>query len=1492
MPVGVDNRAGCLLVRCHRLILWVLTMSLSRLPCTLSRFLSFVLSLALLVLSPVSGAAGTCTDPAASSICSGESVRKCDNSGDIEGTKACDTDCTRAGVLYWFPDPSDVCSPKPFFQAGFDKCGNSYRRLSPDNGKKSTCSCSGSTASISYKLPYAYEVKVNGETLPGNTWHGRGHFPLNYCGAVTPSGLLVSGDYHLCNVSSDGCNTGCSTRSKAFPGKPLGKKTGGGCCSQQWSDWTPALSNVCSTTTDLVQSRYDKGCGKVQVRSGQVGTKTDGVCAPKPKPVLTICPGSSKQCRVIFRATVTVAPYTSGSWGFRGYERGGNRNYGSISIDSAVADPDGLLGEVQGIHRQWRSGYSSTLELRSGKALPASVVSAMQITPTSGTHSGTTYTYRRTQSNSSDTAKTVKWTGSSMTQAIPHTSGSTFRVELLRPYECKKTHTDCRQRPHTEQLLYEAAVTATRHSSLRGYSKDLINPPYNYDLTAGKLTEVLDEVRFAGTDGIEVYGVYRNGGVSPAANSEMFLDIGGARPSASGLDWDELFTTLVGEGSSYSAVFPRRGAKYWTGTERGAGDRLHYHFAWHDKSMSTSNRGFIGEDGSKFKIKLYGKRTGNCTLSATEDCGVFDHPVWKAVYNAGEFGTNVFGHESAALNNVISGPDVDIGSRLSIAIAGYDEADVGNLHTHVSVYQNNPSNMMLFQLDRNKVTRNDDNVFIGIRITAQGSTRHFWRKDATFCTNCDTRAMHWAWSGISPQLIHENKQFTLEIANVDSLERTCHWIRQWDDCGDSGNKIQTMTPVSSEPGCTPAAPRPPDESFDCSVCEIRGMRIRNKSSHVEHDGNLGCFHLPDEGANSDKLPVLQPSAGLSSDSWWRSLVRVLSPFPVAVAAPLESEMIVLRKFHVLEGSEKQAIVVFLDKGASRNQVIPVITTGNVATLSRHPDLLVCRYPCAVGKVAGSQRVKALDNALDECTGTLLGSASGSSRMANLEALCPKHIGQGKGKVCKSWTEGAWTSCSAGTPACDQTSSGTQTRTVTCPTGKEVDCCSPKPDTSQACTVTGTPCTPGCDAWTTSAWGTCSAANPACDQTTQGTQRRTVSCPSNNCCGTQPTKSQSCTRTGSSCCSAWTTGNWGSCNASSPSCGQTTYGTKSRTVSCPSGNCCGTAPSDSQSCSRTGSTCPPGCSAWTIGSWGSCSASSPSCGQTTYGTKTRSVSCSTSNCCGTEPSTSRSCSRSGGACCNGTWNTGSWGSCSASTPSCGQTTYGTQTRTVSCSTDCCLSSKPSTSTSCSRTGSPCCNGSWSTGSWGSCSASTPSCGQTTYGTQTRTVTCSTSCCKGSEPTGSKSCSKTGGTCCTSWSTGSWGSCSAAAPACGTITHGTQTRTVSCSSGNCCGSAPSSSKQCSRTGSPCCNGSWSTGSWGSCSASTPSCGQTTYGTQTRTVTCSTSCCKGSEPTGSKSCSKTGGTCNTCSTPGYFYCSQTGKCCIFGWSLQCCCYGNCPP
>jgi len=209
----------------------------------------------------------------------------------------------------------------------------------------------------------------------------------------------------------------------------------------------------------------------------------------------------------------------------------------------------------------------------------------------------------------------------------------------------------------------------------------------------------------------------------------------------------------------------------------------------------------------------------------------------------------------------------------------------------------------------------------------------------------------------------------------------------------------------------------------------------------------------------------------------------------------------------------------------------------------------------------------------------------------------------------------------------------------------------------------------------------------------------------------------------------------------------------------------------------------------------------------------------------------------------TWETGTWGTCSAT---CGG---GTQTRTVECSTGTaadCTETEPASSQDCNPSACP----TWNIGSWGTCSVT---CGG---GTQTRTVECSTANaadCTETEPASSQDCNPEN---CPTWNTGSWDTCSV------TCGGGTQTRTVECStadSADCTETEPASSQDCNADACP----AWEVGSWGACSVT---CGG---GTQVRDVSCSNedaSLCLATEPASSQDCGTETCACDMIADPTY--------------------------
>lgn len=176
------------------------------------------------------------------------------------------------------------------------------------------------------------------------------------------------------------------------------------------------------------------------------------------------------------------------------------------------------------------------------------------------------------------------------------------------------------------------------------------------------------------------------------------------------------------------------------------------------------------------------------------------------------------------------------------------------------------------------------------------------------------------------------------------------------------------------------------------------------------------------------------------------------------------------------------------------------------------------------------------------------------------------------------------------------------------------------------------------------------------------------------------------------CPGWQTGPWGACTAG---------GTRTRSVTCNSGGCCGPQPNDTESCT-------PPCTDWTWGGWAECS----------LGEQSRTATCGAANCCA-EPSPNpqtRTCT----VACTGSWIFNGWGACN----------NGTQQAQYYCSSTCCNGNAPtdtqpcgSTSTSSSggtgtwELGNCNANPTWQTTDWGNCNVG---CGAT--GSQTRTVSC--------------------------------------------------------------------------------------------------------------------------------------------------------------------------
>ena len=643
--------------------------------------------------------------------------------------------------------------------------------------------------------------------------------------------------------------------------------------------------------------------------------------------------------------------------------------------------------------------------------------------------------------------------------------------------------------------------------------------------------------------------------------------------------------------------------------------------------------------------------------------------------------------------------------------------------------------------------------------------------------------------------------------------------------------------------------------------------------------------------NLSCLPLLALLAGLAlalpaqAQNMNEDRLGVLTP------GKEEQSILIIRDYYIQDAgdTEKKAFVITRNaKAAGANTVAPVMRDAlssvagpdaeSMRNLVKACHLNVCKQACDVKEAPGIVPKRLGGDIRRSCAGdsyTRVPDCSGDT--ATLAAhLCastlpaaplPEYPREGDplDPACGSdpaWAPGAWGSCAADASQKASTCSnarapGTRTRSAPCKAdqgaGKVVadSCCrTAQPALTEACvsnengTKTGGSCGSCSGSWSPGSWSSCSASS-------------------------------------SDCCS-----------------GKTCAGEQTRTPSCSSGNCCGQKPSTSQSCSVTGTkttgSCAP-CTAWKTGKWRSCSASSTDCcsGKTCTGTQTRSVTCSGSNCC-PRPSASKNCSVTGTkACknCDGSWETGNWRSCNASSPACGRTTYGTQTRNVSCSGTNCCDSKPSASKSCSRTGDACPCEPCTTKQPSGCASPGSICAgkkKVCLGS----VSCPGNSCTPRPATpfrwvyGTKSC------CSGSWSPGSWSSCSAPKPDCDETTSGTQTRTPSCSSGNCCGSKPSpTSKSCKRTGGPCepkCTGTW-TPRTGTCSASASSCckGSTCSGTRTTTYTCSKNCCKSANPgTTTASCSVSGS--KTCSkaecTNGQSYCSAyTRYLCMNGkWTV----------
>lgn len=344
-------------------------------------------------------------------------------------------------------------------------------------------------------------------------------------------------------------------------------------------------------------------------------------------------------------------------------------------------------------------------------------------------------------------------------------------------------------------------------------------------------------------------------------------------------------------------------------------------------------------------------------------------------------------------------------------------------------------------------------------------------------------------------------------------------------------------------------------------------------------------------------------------------------------------------------------------------------------------------------------------------------------------------------------------------------------------------------------------------WTLGEWSECSTG---CGE---GTRTRSVSCPSGNiedCPKPMPETVSLCFATQN--CS-WVLSSWTQCNAT---CGA---GVEELQWTCPTGSesDCGALPSTHRNCYATS-----GCM-WLASNWSTCSSQ---CG---YGTRERTVTCSgmsEEDCGRARPDATEVCHETG-AC---SWVEGEWSSCSSM---CGQ---GFRTRNVSCSSGIladCDSQQPAILESCYNI-SGC---QWSVSSWSACSSS---CGT---GYVNRTVACESGAkadCSEPEPTSSEACQDSSG--CGNWTASDWSTCNVS---CGT---GFQERTVSCVAGICPGDGPAHVQSCVNT-TGC---SWQPGEWSNCSTS---CGS---GVRSRTLYCPTGSAQdcGESPASYEACLDTSG------------------------------------
>ena len=868
---------------------------------------------------------------------------------------------------------------------------------------------------------------------------------------------------------------------------------------------------------------------------------------------------------------------------------------------------------------------------------------------------------------------------------------------------------------------------------------------------------------------------------------------------------------------------------------------------------------------------------------------------------------------------------------LAVSDADPEQADQNDpdysVDNHVGtvkgIYRRTGSFYLYLEPGTSMTSKNSDKVFTVMRLTQDvstaqdGSDIRYWdfkRNEATFSTRYSMSAFKWnrdieAIPGVA-------RVFTLELRDSAPTTQSCTWIREWNDC-DNVTKTQTLTPISNVSGCTPAAPKPPTETHNCAVCEIRDMN---------NDGNLGCFHRHEQ--NQDRIPQIQsslthprgflqsnlkakdrttpmdvrqePATGKKSSIWLNRLLRLLPIGPASAQTLPEKQLTIIRRFHVLDGTEKQAIVVQTDANASpATRAIPVLNENNVSSLLKVNYINVCRHPCRIEqKVPDS---KPLSTRLNEAylaqTQMCENAPAFTDSIDNIKAMCPSDEGAGSsGAVgpCTGWTCDAWNPDAAET--CP-TETVTQTRNcgIKTPPGCYGTPAAPQPADPTSRTVPGTKqCGPvSCTGWDTSDPWSGPDPGTVCQGST-ATQTRTVTPIPVGCTDTTgiqlkpaETRDLAGTKTGGSCggrtchkwsCESWSPGASGYCTTQAVD--------QTRTCSRVPGPCPSTPtrpePEQSRTVAGTQS-----CNNCTPGSWSSWSPSTSSkCSGTTF-TQTR----SRTDSCGVTSYDTRTATgtKTTGNC--GSQQTCTWGSWNSWAPSTGSQTCGTSfTQTRSRTDNCGNRDNQSRATTGSK------KGSWSTGAWGACSANCSSAcpSSRVNGTKTRNVTCSSACgCGGTKPSTSVACSVSG---CKSQGTYSYGSCNArASSVCvGQVASGSQSG--SCS--NSCGCTGAPSKPCSVSGTktdghcdptPPCRFTTTPASCGSCNK----CSNQTCTAQGTVVNlgpprCSggtrpsvpTRSCPGTKPAGTWSCTAYSGSPGSCTAPSSYTvtrtCTCNGGCC----------------